>query len=50
MLVPSVVLTIGGISLAIGVGGGLYWTLGGFVLGVSATVINAWVLLIKIKR
>jgi len=33
MLVPSVVLTIGGISLAVGVGGGLYWTLGGFVLG-----------------
>jgi len=50
MLVPSVLLTIGGISLTLGVGGGLYWTLGGFVLGVSATVTNAWVLLIEIKR
>jgi hypothetical protein len=32
MLVPSTVLTIGGVSLAFEAGGGLYWTLGGFVL------------------
>ncbi|MET0967386.1 MAG: hypothetical protein ABWZ02_13370 [Nakamurella sp.] len=50
MLVPSVALIIGGVSLAAGVGGGLYWTLIGFVLGVGATVTNAWVLLVEIKR
>ncbi|MEP6562675.1 MAG: hypothetical protein ABJD68_16570, partial [Nakamurella sp.] len=50
MLVPSAALAIGGITLALGVGGGLYWTLAGFVLGVAATVTNAWVLLIEIKR
>src|ERR1700712_3104600 len=50
ILVPSIALMLGGVTLAIGVGGGLYWILVGIVLGFVASVINAWVMLVEIKR
>lgn len=40
----------GGISLAAGAGGGLYWTLAGIVFAFIAAVMNGWVLLIEILR
>ncbi|WP_395727837.1 hypothetical protein [Nakamurella sp.] len=50
MLVPCVVLVIGGISLAVQAGGGLYWLAAAFVTGIFACMTNAWVLLVEIKR
>jgi hypothetical protein len=44
------VLTIGGISLLAGSGGGLCWTMAGVVLGIVGAVIGAWVLLVEILR
>lgn len=50
VLLPAVTLFIGGLSLALGVGGGLFWTLAGVVLSFAVAVINAWVLLVEINR
>lgn len=50
MLVPSLVLVIGGVSLAVEAGGGLYWLAAAFVTGIFACMTNAWVLLVEIKR
>jgi hypothetical protein len=41
---------IGGISVATGVGGGLYWVLAALVLAFTVTVVNAWVLLVEVLR
>jgi hypothetical protein len=41
---------IGGISLAVGAFGGLYWLAPGVILSVTAGVSNAWVLLVEILR
>ena len=49
-LIPGVALTVGGISVAIGAGGGLFWTLAGVVAGFAVGVLNAWVLLVEINR
>jgi modulator of FtsH protease len=49
-IVPTIPLTIGGLSFAAGFGGGLYWTLAGVVLGFFTSVANAWVILIEINR
>jgi hypothetical protein len=43
-------LIIGGGSMIAGVGGGLYWTVGGILAAVAGAVINAWVLLVEIRR
>jgi hypothetical protein len=50
LLLPSIGLIVGGISLAAGVGGGLYWVLAAILLGFVSAAINAWVLLVEIKR
>ena len=50
VLLPAVTLFIGGLSFALGVGGGLFWTLAGVVLSFAVAVINAWVLLVEINR
>lgn len=50
MLVPSLVLVICGVSLAVEAGGGLYWLAAAFVTGIFACMTNAWVLLVEIKR
>lgn len=50
MLVPCAALIVAGISLAVEVGGGLYWLAAAFVTGIFACMTNAWVLLVEIKR
>jgi modulator of FtsH protease len=50
MLVPCLAVLVGGISLIVEAGGGLYWLAGAFVAGIFACTTNAWVLLIEIKR
>ncbi len=50
MLVPCATLIVGGISLAVQAGGGLYWLAAAFVTGIFACMTNAWVLLVEIKR
>ena len=50
LLVPSVALIVGGISLIAHGGGGFYWVLAAILLGFVSASINAWVLLVEIKR
>jgi hypothetical protein len=45
--VPSV---IGGLSIVLEAGGGLYWIAAGIVLAIVGAVANAWVLLVEILR
>jgi modulator of FtsH protease len=46
----TIASTVGGLSLLLGVGGGLYWTMAGIVLSLTGAVVSAWVLLIEIRR
>jgi modulator of FtsH protease len=49
--IPGVLaMTIGGASVLATSGGGLYWVFAGSVLALCAGVLNAWVLLIEIRR
>ena len=41
---------IAGTSLVTAVGGGIYWVLGGAIAGLIGGVLNAWVLLVEIRR
>ncbi|HTZ63570.1 MAG TPA: hypothetical protein VMB51_05655 [Solirubrobacteraceae bacterium] len=41
---------IGGISLLLGTGGGLYWIVAGVLGAIAAASVNAWVLLVEILR
>ena len=41
---------VAGVTLLAEAGGGLYWAAGGVVAGVLGGVINAWVLLVEIRR
>jgi hypothetical protein len=50
LLLPSVALIVGGVSLAVGSGGGLYWVFAAILLAFVSASINAWVLLVEIKR
>ncbi len=50
LLLPSVALIVGGASLVAGEGGGLHWVLGGILLAFVSASVNAWVLLVEIKR
>ena len=50
LLLPSIGLIVGGVSLVVGGGGGLYWVLGAVLLAFVSASINAWVLLVEIKR
>jgi hypothetical protein len=43
-------LPVAGLSLLLGVGGGLYWLAPGIILGVVVAVLDSWVLLIEILR
>ena len=43
-------MTVGGVSVLAESGGGLYWIFAGSVLSLSAAVLNAWVLLVEIRR
>lgn len=50
VLVPSLALVLGGLSLVVERGGGLYWVLAAVVSGFAASMVNGWVLLVEIKR
>ena len=43
-------LIVGGISIAAGSGGGLYWIVAGIAAAICSAVANAWVLLVEILR
>jgi hypothetical protein len=46
----TVPFAVGGASLVLAVGGGLYWTVGGMLAAIAGAVGNAWVLLVEILR
>jgi modulator of FtsH protease len=50
VVVPGVILVVGGFSEAIGHGGGLYWVAVGVFSSFVGAVVNAWVLLVEIAR
>jgi modulator of FtsH protease len=50
LLLPGIGLVVGGVSVAVGGGGGLYWVLGAILLAFVSASVNAWVLLVEIKR
>jgi hypothetical protein len=50
LLLPSIAFIVGGVSLAVGVGGGLYWVLAAVLLVFASASVNAWVLLVEIMR
>jgi modulator of FtsH protease len=49
-LMGTVPLVIGGLSVLLETGGGLYWIVAGVVLAICGAVANAWVLLVEILR
>ena len=49
-LAGTVPLIVGGASVMIDSGGGLYWVVGGIVFAIVAAIANAWVLLVEILR
>ena len=50
LLLPSIGLVVGGVSVAVAAGGGLYWVLGAILVAFVSAAVNAWVLLVEIKR
>ncbi len=46
----TVPIAVAGISLAAGVGGGLYWLVPGVAFALIASMLDAWVLLVEIVR
>jgi hypothetical protein len=50
VLPGTVPLLIGGVSLIVGGGGGLYWIVAGMLGAVLGAAVNAWVLLVEIVR
>jgi hypothetical protein len=50
LLLPSIAFIVGGVSLAAGEGGGLYWVLAATLFAFVSASINGWVLLVEIKR
>jgi peptidoglycan/LPS O-acetylase OafA/YrhL len=49
-LAGTVPLILGGVSVLVSSGGGLYWIAGGIVFAIVGAVSNAWVLLVEILR
>jgi hypothetical protein len=49
-LMGTVPLVVGGLSVLLETGGGLYWIAAGVVLAICGAVANAWVLLVEILR
>ena len=50
LLLPGIGMIVGGGSLVAAAGGGLYWVLGAILLAFVSASVNAWVLLVEIKR
>ena len=49
-LLASLPALAGGVSLVAGAGGGLYWLLAEFVVGIVVAAYYGWILLIEIRR
>lgn len=49
-LAGTVPFVLGGLSVLLEAGGGLYWIAAGIVLAIAGAVANAWVLLVEILR
>ncbi len=49
-LVGTVPFVIGGASVLLDAGGGLYWVVAGIVFAIVGAIANAWVLLVEILR
>jgi modulator of FtsH protease len=47
---PGLCFAIGGLTALAGTGGGLYWLVPAWILGMLAGIVNAWVLLVEVKR
>ncbi|HEY7024652.1 MAG TPA: hypothetical protein VH371_06820 [Candidatus Limnocylindrales bacterium] len=47
---PGVSIMVCGLSLATAVGGGFYWLVPGWIVAIVGGVLNAWVLLVEVKR
>jgi hypothetical protein len=50
LLLPSVALMVGGVSLLARAGGGFYWVFAAILVAFISASVNAWVLLVEIKR
>lgn len=50
LLVPTLALAVGGLSIALEAGGGFYWIMAAFVLGFVGATATAWVFLVEIQR
>jgi hypothetical protein len=50
LLLPSVAMIVGGVSLVAAAGGGFYWVMAAILFAFVSASINAWVLLVEIKR
>ena len=48
--ISAVPFAVGGVSLVLGRGGGLYWLAAGAVFSLAGSLQDAWVLLIEIQR
>jgi hypothetical protein len=46
----SLPMIVGGLSLMAGSGEGLYWLIAGAIVSLIAALLDAWVLLVEIKR
>lgn len=49
-LVPALLMIAGGVSLWVQRGGGLYWVSAAVATGFLSASVNAWVLLVELKR
>ena len=50
LVLPSLLLIVGGVTVFVGAGGQLYWVFAGLLLTFVSASVNAWVLLVEIKR
>ncbi|MDH6181193.1 hypothetical protein M2152_001375 [Microbacteriaceae bacterium SG_E_30_P1] len=50
LVIPTLAMVVGGVVLVTGDAAGLYWVVAGIVLGFVGTVLNAWVVLIELRR
>ncbi len=50
LLLPAVLLVVAAVSLWCERGGGLYWVTAAVTTGFVAATVNAWVLLVELKR
>jgi hypothetical protein len=50
ILAATVPMTVAGISVLAGAGGGLYWLVPELLLAFAGSMLNAWILLVEIQR